>query len=102
MTNRIDKGIGFPDGIIDIGEDKVTSAKREFKEEVGLDINIDDNDYISTFKCGNIVAHQYLKKVDFDYLVECIKHQHLAKDFLTENTGLMILRFDNLTQMIII
>lgn len=89
MQMRFDGYIGFPGGLVDPGEDDVTSLNRELVEEINLDLSkhsITSKDHmISHYNTKNhILLHFYAIEVTMKDLEEIEKRTHQAEDYGTE------------------
>ncbi len=89
MQLRFDGYIGFPGGLIDAGEDAVSSLNRELQEEMYFDLSkhtVKENDYVVSHynKNYNLGLHFYALEVTMEEL-EAIELRALrAKDYGTE------------------
>lgn len=89
MQMRFDGYIGFPGGLVDAGEDDVSSLNRELKEELNLDLSkhkITPKEYIISHynKNTGIGLHFYALEMTLEELNEVERRSFLAKDYGSE------------------
>lgn len=84
FSNRWDGRIGLLGGIIDEGEDILSTAIREIKEESGYSPNALNLQYVSENSTPELKTHLFCLEVNFDTFKEIIKNQVEAEHFLTE------------------
>ena len=68
VINRWDGMFGFPGGKVDIGETPRTAAVREVKEEIGLDLSIDDLYHVSSFRKNDFTSNFYACCIDWSLM----------------------------------
>ena len=91
FVQRWDGRIGFPGGMVDEGEDLLTSAIRELKEETNFSIvNSEDLDLIASHQVKeDLNVHLYTKEITIEERNELIKNFCKAKDAFSEVDGLI-------------
>ena len=94
---------GFPKGHVENGETEIQTAKREVKEEVGLDVEIDENKRYVT----NYIVRNEIDKTSVFYTAtttggELIKQDSEIKEvkWCTFEEALELLTFDNLKEVL--
>jgi bis(5'-nucleosidyl)-tetraphosphatase len=96
----------FPKGNIDNNEKEVDCARREIKEESGLEVDLDNNlkweiDYINPKK------GKAWEKKDIFYLCKvkntkvCLSWEHCDFKWVSLQEGLKLIKFDNLKKVLI-
>lgn len=89
MQMRFDGYIGFPGGLVDPGEDDVTSLNRELREEINLDTSkhqVSLSDFIISHynKKTGIGLHFYALEMSLEELHEVEIRSLQAKDHGSE------------------
>lgn len=89
MQMRFDGNLGFPGGLVDPGEDRVTALNRELKEEMGLDVSkhaVAEANHVVTHwsVVKRLCLHFYALEVSLPEIYEIEKNSLLAKDYGSE------------------
>ena len=94
---------GFPKGHVENGETETQTAKREVKEEVGLDVEIDENKRYVT----NYIVRNEIDKTSVFYVATTIGGELVKQDseikevkWCTFEEALELLTFDNLKEVL--
>lgn len=89
MLQRWDGKIGFIGGNVEEGEDLLTAALREFKEEAGFvikDEHLENMQLLCSHETKNLVTHLMGWKVPESVLREVLINNHKADHFMSEGT----------------
>lgn len=89
MLQRWDGQIGFIGGNLEAGEDLLSAALREFKEEAGFvikDEHLEDMQLLCSHETKNLVTHLMGWKVPEAVLREVLINNHKADHFMSEGT----------------
>lgn len=91
FMQRWDGRIGFPGGMVDEGEDILTSAIRELEEETNFIIeNPDELHLVATHQVKeDLNVHLYTKEITIEERDDLIKNSYKAKDAFSEVDGLI-------------
>ena len=94
---------GFPKGHVENGETEIQTAKREVKEEVGLDVKIDENKRYVT----NYLVRDEIDKTSVFYIATPIGGKIQKQDsevkevkWCTFEEALELITFDNLKEVL--
>ena len=94
---------GFPKGHVENGETEIQTAKREVKEEVGLDVKIDESKRYVT----NYIVRDEIDKTSVFYIAtatggELVKQDSEIKEikWCTFEEALNLITFDNLKEVL--
>ena len=94
---------GFPKGHVENGETEIETAKREVKEEVGLDVKIDESKRYVT----NYIVRNEIDKTSVFYMATPIGGKIQKQDsevkevkWCTFEEALTLITFDNLKEVL--
>lgn len=92
LLQRWDGKLGYVGGMVDEGEDILTAAIREVKEEINLDIsdfNLELTEICTHEASENLHVHFYAVEIDLDIKRHILENAYKGSDYEAETCGVV-------------